>query len=168
MATNGSDGRAALNTPRRLAVAIAAAAMLAFAAPSASAQPAAPDKKAAPKRAAAPVTARPANSNKDYSVNYDLGRYNTPVQRNTVDRDRVPPISSEFGRVPIQDSPGSFGLTTTSNVSATRFSDGRPVPGLDRSDRDTEGYVGMSMSVPNLTKSLPFLAPAPSPWNRTE
>lgn len=61
-----------------------------------------------------------------------------------------------FGRVPLES--GSFGFETSSQFKENRFSDGRPVPGLETVKRQDPSYFGLSLSVPaNDPGFLPLL-----------
>jgi len=163
------------HTRLQLVALIAGAALFAYAGSTGFAQTAATTGKPAaarPATASKPATAAkravPANTgtqqlNSDYwLVNSDLGsQYSrTPTRAN-----EMPEVRPNLGRVPLQTGPGSVGLTATSETKAGQFYDGRPVPGLASGTRkDTEGYVGLSLSVPSLNKNLAL----PTPWNRYE
>ena len=147
----------------RLMAAIAAVALLAAASPSAHAQAATAAKKSAtPLKRTAPPSA-PAQPGY-WSVNTDIGsEYGRTITRRN---DEVPQAGVPRTRVPLERGEGTFGLTTTQNIKGTRFSDDRPIPGLERGGQQSEGYVGLSVSVPNTQKTLPFLAPNQPIWNR--
>jgi hypothetical protein len=84
--------------------------------------------------------------------------------------EKFPTISTpRFGRVPLEQGQGSFGFETETNVKANELSDGRPVPGLEATTRDSPSYFGLSLSVPSHDKSfLPApVVPVP-PWGRPE
>jgi hypothetical protein len=117
----------------------------------------------AAKRTTPASTAAPAQS-VYWSVNTDIGsEYGRTITRRN---DEVPQAGVPRTRVPLEGGEGTVGLTTTQNIRATRFSDGRPVPGLERGGQQSEGYVGLSVSVPNIHKTLPFLSPDQPTWNR--
>jgi hypothetical protein len=144
--------------------AVLIAAMLLSAADTAAAQTPVQKQaaKPAPKRTA-PPPAKTGGSGDYWSINSDLGRYNA---RPT---DRLPEQTSEFGRVPLQNNPGTVGFTSGSGIAATQLHDGSSVPGMERYNQTpSSGYAGLSVSVPNLNKTLPFLSPSPTPWNRNE
>ena len=155
-------GRSALV---RFIAMMAGAALLATASTSAHAQAStAATKPATTTKRTTPVnTAAPAQSGY-WSVNADIGsEYGRTITRRN---DEVPQAGVPRTRVPLEGGEGTFGLTTTQNIKATRFSDDRPVPGLERGGQQSEGYVGLSVSVPNIHKTLPFLSPNQPTWNR--
>jgi hypothetical protein len=81
--------------------------------------------------------------------------------------DNLPTVSApQLGRVPLQKGQGSFGLETNTSVKDNQFSDGRTVPGLETVKRDPPSYFGLSLSVPNNSKSFPVpIVPA---WGAPE
>ena len=78
----------------------------------------------------------------------------------------APETTSEpgLGRVPLQSGPGTFGIDTETKTKEYHLPDGRPIPSLDRSSRQTPTYVGLSLSVPTNDKALNFPVPFASPW----
>jgi hypothetical protein len=135
--------------------------------PAAAQKPAAAAKQAAPKAAAAGG----AQSSSYWSVDYSVPDYGRPAAArpraaNSRASETTTEMTSEFGRVPLQNSPGSIGLTSRStNVRGTQFDDGRAVPGLDPNTQKSSSFVGLSLSVPTANSLLP---PPPTPWNRNE
>ena len=61
----------------------------------------------------------------------------------------------DLGRIPLQSGAGSFGLETETKVKPNQLPDGRPIPGLQSTARETPSYFGLSLSVPAGGKSLP-------------
>jgi hypothetical protein len=93
-----------------------------------------------------PVTAKPAAA-KPTAPNPAVAK--RPVQRAAV-REPIDPARG-LGRVPLENSPGSFGVGT--------LSDGRRPPGQEVYDQRSSSYVGLSLSVPTNSKS--FIVPVP-------
>ena len=107
-----------------------------------STKPAAPKVVAKPKpKTAAPVQ-RPAGTTSDdyWKIDYAL-----PAAPKTV-REPIDPTRG-LGRVPLENSPGSFGVGT--------LSDGRRPPGQEVYEQRQSSYVGLSLSVPSSSKSFP-------------
>jgi len=69
-----------------------------------------------------------------------------------------------LGRVPLRSRPGTFGIATETKMKEYQLPDGRPIPSLDRSSRQTPTYVGLSLSVPTSDKTLNCPVPLGSPW----
>lgn len=69
-----------------------------------------------------------------------------------------------LGRIPLRSGAGTFGIATETKTKADQLPDGRPIPSLDRSSRQTPTYVGLSLSVPTSDKALNFPVPLASPW----
>jgi hypothetical protein len=69
-----------------------------------------------------------------------------------------------LGRVPLRSGAGTFGIATETKTKEYQLPDGRPIPSLDRSSRQTPTYVGLSLSVPTSDKALNFPVPLVSPW----
>lgn len=63
------------------------------------------------------------------------------------------------GRVPLQSGPGTFGLATETQSRGDLLPDGRPVPGVYSTSRQTPSYVGLSLSVPTSDKALNIPVP---------
>ena len=102
-------------------------------------------KPAVAKRPAAPVQRAAGTTSDDYwKIDYAL-----PAAPKTV-REPIDPTRG-LGRVPLENSPGSFGVGT--------LSDGRRPPGQEVYDQRQSSYVGMSLSVPSNSKS--FILPVP-------
>lgn len=76
----------------------------------------------------------------------------------------APETTGEFGRVPLQSGPGSFGFTTDNKIKANQLPDGRTVPSLETSSRQSPSYVGLSLSVPTSDKSLHIPVPFGAQW----
>jgi hypothetical protein len=72
--------------------------------------------------------------------------------------------ASGLGRVPLRSGPGTFGIATETKTRSDLLPDGRPIPSLDRSSRQTPSYVGLSLSVPTSDKALNIPVPFASPW----
>ena len=102
-------------------------------------------KPVAAKRPAAPAQ-RPAvtNSGDYWKIDYAL-----PTPPKAV-REPVNPAHG-LGRVPLENSPGSFGVGT--------LSDGRRPPGQEVYEQRSSSYVGLSLSVPSTSNS--FIIPVP-------
>jgi hypothetical protein len=84
-------------------------------------------------------------------------------ERSVIMRQYEPVRAPDVGRVPLRSGPGSFGLTTDTQVNPNRLPDGRPIPSLESNAQRSSSYVGMSLSVPTSDKAmnipLPFAAP---------
>jgi hypothetical protein len=161
----------------RLVGAIAAMVLLLGGSAAALAQPAAkPGQPAAARTATTSTTAhkppKPAPAARRVAAPIDTGEpgqlsdYWTIERalpgRTREDRGRPAATTSELGRVPLQNAPGTLGIAS-GNIRGTEFSDGRPVPGLTQNTRGESSYVGLSLSVPSSNNSFPIPAP-PSPW----
>jgi hypothetical protein len=109
-----------------------------------------------------------------WSVNTSLpSQYGTerprPQARPAADRARATGASdntTQLGRVPLRDAPGSIGFTSGQSASSGQFHDGRAVPGLNPHTQKESSYVGVSLSVTSASKGLPV--PLPTPWGRPE
>jgi hypothetical protein len=120
--------------------------------PTATRQPAKPAPQPAP--AAAPVVSGEPGRLSDYWT------IEQALPRRRAERPEPAAASQQFGRVPLQNSSGSVGLSS-GQIRSLQFHDGRPVPGLDQYTQQDTSYVGMSLSVPSSSNS--FLIPLPQP-----
>ena len=59
---------------------------------------------------------------------------------------------------------GNIRHATETKTKADQLPDGRSIPSLDRSSRQTPSYVGLSLSVPTSDKTLNFPVPLALPW----
>jgi len=163
--------------------AIVAAVLVAFASHQAAAQQAGSTNQGSARKPAAKPTqkpaavAAPAGSSDYWTVNTNLpSQYTSERSRQqqarsaAAQRSAAPSqgvtleTTSEFGRVPVQGAAGSsIGFTSGQSASSGRFSDGRPVPGIDPNTRSESSFVGLSLSS---RSGIPI--PVPTPWNRTE
>jgi hypothetical protein len=108
--------------------------------------------KAKPKPAAAKRTTPPNPKNDYWSVDYTQTRYDTggTFRRDTTE------LTGELGRVPLQSGQGTVGFDTTTRVTCD-------VPGgVDPYARKDSSFVGLSINVPSVSKSLTLpILPAP-------
>jgi hypothetical protein len=76
----------------------------------------------------------------------------------------APENTGEPGLGRVRSGAGTFGIATETKTKEYQLPDGRPIPSLDRSSRQTPTYVGLSLSVPTSDKALNFPVPLASPW----
>ena len=111
---------------------------------SAAAKPAAAKPAVKPKPPAPVQRAASPNSADYWKIDYAL-----PDPPKAV-REPIDPKRG-LGRVPLDNSPGSFGVGT--------LSDGRRPPGQEVYDQRSSSYVGLSLSVPSSSGRLPIPLP---------
>ena len=73
--------------------------------------------------------------------------------------------SSAGGLGRIRAGQGTFGVETESKFKANELPDGRPVPAPSQNAQQPSQYLGLSLSLPTLDKSIIPLAPF---WGRSE
>ena len=158
-------------TPTHIAAALAAAVFIATVPAIGSAQPIAqPTPAAKANRGAATKPVKPAQRNASSLKAGTPGRpwmlQDAMPDRSASLRDYAPESTSQsgLGRVPLRTGAGTFGIATETKTNEYQLPDGRPIPSLDRSSRQTPSYVGLSLSVPTSDKALNFPVPLVSPW----
>jgi hypothetical protein len=90
---------------------------------------------------------------------------NSPAVRERM-KETPPPAKPALGRVPLQNSPGTFGLETETKVKSTEFPDGRRAPGAETTTQRPPSYFGLSISVPTTDKSI--IPAIPAPFGKSE
>jgi len=147
------------------AVFIAAAPATGFAQQLIAPAPTATANRGAPARPVNPVQ-RHASSPKAERPGRPWTLQDALPDRSAATRSYAPETTSELGlgRVPLQSGPGTFGIATETKTKEYHLPDGRPLPSLDRSSRQTPTYVGLSLSVPTSDKMLNFPVPFAPPW----
>ena len=66
-------------------------------------------------------------------------------ERSVIMRQYEPVRAPDVGRVPLRSGPGSFGLTTDTQVNPPA-PHGRPIPSLESNAQRSSSYVGVSLS----------------------
>jgi hypothetical protein len=90
---------------------------------------------------------------------------NSPAARERI-KETPAPAKPALGRVPLQNSPGTFGLETETKMKSTEFPDGRRAPGVETTTHRPPSYFGLSISVPTNDKSI--IPPIPAPFGKSD
>jgi hypothetical protein len=90
---------------------------------------------------------------------------NSPAVRERL-KETPAPAKPGLGRVPLQNSPGTFGLETETKMKSTEFPDGRRAPGAETTQQRPPSYFGLSISVPTTDKSI--IPAIPPPFGKSD
>jgi hypothetical protein len=102
-------------------------------------------------------------SNKPWSLE-DALPDNSPAARDRLKE--VPAAKPQLGRLPLQNGPGTIGFETETKVKPTELPDGRKTPGADTTPHRPPTYLGLSISVPTIDKSI--IPSITSPFGKSE
>ncbi len=137
--------------------------------PAMAAQPETAKRQALRQDAKKPVTAaassqparRRPTQGKPWSIEDALPKNSSAVSQPAGDAS----AGSAAGLGRMRAGQGTFGFETETKFKANELPDGRPVPAPSQNAHQSSQYLGLSLSVPTLDKSIIPLAPF---WGRSE